>query len=592
MVPVLNRAGGKSKYILKQVKGAVAAYSLDKLNNNVPSPCIVALSDASPNFTVPFAGNTFDTVAVENYIARNRVLNRLMTTDINSNGTADDYTFVQGAGHTTNKTVGANGQTLNVTAATTGNVSSEFTQDITIIAGESFTLSAKFTLSSIVGGFKGRLWAQYMNGASSIGISSIPTSISTVGETLTISNLTCPPTTTKVTLHLQGMSQNAGDTGTVVFTEVSLSKVPTFAIDDAMTTDANSDGVTDAWTYAVQSGITATPTIDDLAQKLEITNSTATNNVQVNKDVACLPAEVINIFGKVKMTGTNIQARLHADWYNGASYLSSSTIAVTTATSYTDILNTALTSPANTTKATIVVSLKATVIGGTGSAWFKNIKVWRSNVSATIQQLTDQSGRGNHAVQNTASNQPSILIGGIWQTDKNGKLSPRYDGVDDGLVVVKNVTINNMSSLSFSTIMQTSNLGASNRIIDKNTWYLATESGGNLILNQSTSGTFRSQNQLSNNNLSMAFFDYDKSVVANNPNFYINSNLNALGSSSNPSAFADDSANNIVIGNRSDLARTWVGNISELIIFNKRLSEAERKKLERNQGKRYSIAVT
>jgi hypothetical protein len=134
--------------------------------------------------------------------------------------------------------------------------------------------------------------------------------------------------------------------------------------------DSGADGISDGWTRFISTGITCTTSVINSEQKIDITNSTAANDVQFYYDLTATPNQKINVEVMARMTGTNVDCRLSVNWYNGATYLSTSVIVNTTSSTNVKLKNFGLIAPANTTKARVLFSFKVLAVGGTGTAYF------------------------------------------------------------------------------------------------------------------------------------------------------------------------------------------------------------------------------
>ncbi len=149
-----------------------------------------------------------------------------------------------------------------------------------------------------------------------------------------------------------------------------------------MDADADSNGVVDDFTVAAGAGITYTKSLNDSAQKIEITASTTTNLAYVAQSIPIQAGHIISIQFDYKVDG-NVQAGLTMDWYNGGAFISSTAEVNGASTSYTGIRSINLTAPANTTKVNINIGVRPLANGNVGSVWIRNglAIVDRANVS-------------------------------------------------------------------------------------------------------------------------------------------------------------------------------------------------------------------
>ena len=138
-----------------------------------------------------------------------------------------------------------------------------------------------------------------------------------------------------------------------------------------MNIDTNSDGVADNWITNIASGITGNFAIDNGMQRINITNSTSTNNIHIYQAVNCAAGDIFNAKARGSCdNGTRIS--INIGFYNGASYISQ-----VLGTNYTNADNQELTleniiAPANATSIRMRLYHQIVSIGDTGSAWFTN----------------------------------------------------------------------------------------------------------------------------------------------------------------------------------------------------------------------------
>lgn len=209
-----------------------------------------------------------------------------------------------------------------------------------------------------------------------------------------------------------------------------------------------------------------------------------------------------------------------------------------------------------------------------------------ATTSAYIQQWTDQSGRGNHATQGTQANQPRILNNGVWETNSNGKLSIQTIlATDTHWVVTDSNSLDLTNNGTFSVVHRPTTIGeTAGRILDKGAYLFFMGDRAISVAPPGTSASGVGGTVFNELNINTIPFE----TGTNSLKYYRNG---VLVSTVNSSALIPNS-NNMYILNNSGLIRQYDGKISELIIFNRTLSDSERKKLEQNQSKRYNIAVS
>ena len=370
-------------------------------------------------------------------------------------------------------------------------------------------------------------------------------------------------------------------------------------------TDGDADGVSDGWTKTVEAGITATHSIDDSAQKIEITNSTNTSKSWEEKTISCVPGTVISANATIKKSGA-VSARILFYWFNGTTFLSSET--TTSADDEYSIKSlTNKIAPANTTKCVVLMSINPLLSGNTGSAWFKDASVTISNQSAYVTTWYDQSGNNNHAVQATAANQPRIVNAGVLEVGTNGKPTLYFDGVNHRLSISNLLLTSNLAGLHITSVARdtaptaggdaTHTIFASENTLGTGRAVLRTRdlNGGNVFQaggRRVAADSFISA--ISNNNgefnIIEGSFDYANSGTIK---LYINGILKNVSAQFANGAGNTDSAAvaAISIGTFNTGAGDFIGNISELILFGTTLTDVQRNNLEKNQGKYYGITV-
>lgn len=218
-------------------------------------------------------------------------------------------------------------------------------------------------------------------------------------------------------------------------------------------------------------------------------------------------------------------------------------------------------------------------------------------MSVYVQQATDQSGNGNHAIQNTASNQPRVMNNGIWDVDGNGKVSPYFNGTTSVMNIINtlvgyenNLFINIVVRPNSNQLTYTAIIGNHNAISDGGFSIEQIASNNNLYCLQMNNGSiFHSigNTQLSANTNNI--FTLYKSEI-NGKNYLNGVNTVSINNSSNNIKITTQF---VYIGWSAYPSenRRFNGYINEIIIYNKTLSDSERQKLEKNQGKRYGITV-
>lgn len=143
-------------------------------------------------------------------------------------------------------------------------------------------------------------------------------------------------------------------------------------VSPALSTDTDGDGVVDGWTAQVHAGMSGTFEVDEGAQKINITESTVNSSVKIKQTIDVVAGTAYKPTVVFKTSGNAI-AQYGIDWYNGATYISTTGFATNSASDEFDLMDygVTFTAPENATKAQINLMAKPNAIGDTGSVWFK-----------------------------------------------------------------------------------------------------------------------------------------------------------------------------------------------------------------------------
>jgi hypothetical protein len=239
------------------------------------------------------------------------------------------------------------------------------------------------------------------------------------------------------------------------------------------------------YTSTTESGITASFSIDQSSQKINITASTSANSAYVYQDIIneITAGDVVSIKVQGKVTG-NVQARIMIDWYNGASLLSSVTSASFTNTNFETLVFDGQIAPANTNIARIRFICKAIATGNTGSAWFNNGYV--------IEALTV------HGVKSFGEGPLSVTVQGntAFQFVQNGNFvnTTGWTGIGATLSAANNIlSVTGNGTSSNTRITQNTQITAvTGKKVFYKAWARVTNSDASAIsirINGSTGGT-------------------------------------------------------------------------------------------------------
>jgi hypothetical protein len=315
-------------------------------------------------------------------------------------------------------------------------------------------------------------------------------------------------------------------------------------------------------------------------------------SVTIQKSITAAAGNIVTY--TIKYKTSNIYSRLSMT----ASPSGSALVTTTSRQSdgeYTEITLTGSAAPAGTTSIIIGIGTRAINAGDTGSAWFKDASVTISNQSAYVTTWYDQSGNGLNATQTTAGNQPRIVNARVVDVDASGKPTLYFDGSDD---VLSN------SSVSISNLCNTFIVAKSNAVDNEAriACSLTDETGdtNNFRLLGYNPVTPRLSFCQRANEVQLVTSDtsISGSVIAaakRSATNYQESYVNGVSKGTNTNVTTTYAASRINIGNTRATSAypntgAWNGNISEVIITTP-LSDSQRQKLERNQGKYYGINV-
>lgn len=197
-----------------------------------------------------------------------------------------------------------------------------------------------------------------------------------------------------------------------------------------------------------------------------------------------------------------------------------------------------------------------------------------------VDRWLDRSGNGNDATQATAGLQPTFQTGVI-----NGLPAVRFDGLDD-ILTISGAGLGISGAFSFLLVYRSSNSAADAGVfgngIDAHAQvthdvasfiYHYVGSGGNTIFWARGTGVW-----------TVDVFVWDGTLGANGLRDWAEGVLKGQRTSSvQPSSTADY---------QLGLATSyWGGDIAEVIVYNRALSDDERKRLERYLGRKYASAI-
>lgn len=245
--------------------------------------------------------------------------------------------------------------------------------------------------------------------------------------------------------------------------------------------------------------------------------------------------------------------------------------------------------PVGGTVATLYMAARAINLWDTGYVEFKDLTITHTDISGYVTTLLDQSGNGLNAGQAIAANQPRIVNNGVLEVDNKGNpclnvnyTIPVYMSIDNHSLL----QFTNAATINFVHSPVDYGGGGYGRILDKNglidyCMYTATTTK----LCGISSGLDSPDGCIVFSGKNINTLTHDS--IANETKVYLNGSIK----SSKLAFVRPISTNNLFLFNRADAGRQYNGTFSELILFNKTLTNTQRLKLERNQGKRHGITI-
>lgn len=194
-----------------------------------------------------------------------------------------------------------------------------------------------------------------------------------------------------------------------------------------------------------------------------------------------------------------------------------------------------------------------------------------------VAQWDDRSGNANHATQGTAAKRPTYQSAAM-----NGRPAVVFDGVDDYLKATNTATGGDLTIFAVATI---SAYLITNQIVlryifgDPGRMGLRVSNNNDLAFWGGTDGVGGGDVALNTPFVATASRASTAATAALNGDKYTGTITNAPPDT--PYAIGGDVA----------VSQFLAGSISEVIVYNRALSDAERKRVERYLGSKYGIAV-
>lgn len=190
----------------------------------------------------------------------------------------------------------------------------------------------------------------------------------------------------------------------------------------------------------------------------------------------------------------------------------------------------------------------------------------------------DLSGNGNHATQSTAAAKP------VWKVNiVNGRPVVRFDGVDDILDSVFTAS----EPLTMFGVHQSGDYGTARTILagasgtsNHSVWYAVTT--GRITITVGTGVTALSESSASGTGWLISATQFN----AASSGLWVNGGSRASGS------LSSQSLTKVRVGAWFDGSSPFLGDITQVIVYNRALSTSERQRVERHLGNYYAITVS
>lgn len=176
---------------------------------------------------------------------------------------------------------------------------------------------------------------------------------------------------------------------------------PVFA--SKMDVDSNSDGKVDGFSSWADPGLTATYSLDDNAQKIEVTASTAAGNAMVFTGFFTIDPNKkysVQALSRGIVSSGNFQNNIFIYWRDASdAHIKDSAISLQAPTTYWKLYRLEnITPPANAAKACITLCARVNAAGDAGSVWFRNVQFEEANTCSTFTEGTRAADAASMAI--------------------------------------------------------------------------------------------------------------------------------------------------------------------------------------------------
>ena len=206
---------------------------------------------------------------------------------------------------------------------------------------------------------------------------------------------------------------------------------------------------------------------------------------------------------------------------------------------------------------------------------------------STVSTWTDSSGNGNDATQATSANQPTLVT-----NELNGNNVVRFDGADDW------INVNNFTNNTYTSIFTVGKFGVSgNQMFIEHGPDTNTTDGFYFNGSNNAAWAFRRDGAIHYANATTNWMGADYALAGlvydgsgeHRLNGDVQSNGTISGSARNNSSITDD----LFIGARNGSGTFYSeGDIAEILVYDRALSDGERKEVECYLSNKYALEVS
>jgi peptidoglycan/xylan/chitin deacetylase (PgdA/CDA1 family)/predicted secreted protein len=175
-----------------------------------------------------------------------------------------------------------------------------------------------------------------------------------------------------------------------------------------MMDDENSDGVADGWTFTGHANVTVTNSIDatEMAQKIDVTESTGANSIKYSYSVDCNESEVLTFGIYLKRASGTIRYKVDVEFLTeNWEYISGDYTGWSNSATYEKVSRT-VTAPLTAKRMNIIIQVNPITIGNTGVIYAKMAYVTR--VKENLLPVFESTTSGYIAMVNSNVDQVDL----------------------------------------------------------------------------------------------------------------------------------------------------------------------------------------